>query len=521
MVAPAHAAAAVLIVGAGPSGLFCACELARRGVRARLIEQAPVPHRQTRATALQSATQELLQRAGLWDSFAAVARSIRRGRVQFPDGSALDLRLDQVDSPCPFQLSLPQWRTEALLEQRLEQLGGRLERGVALVAVAEEGDGLRLQLQHRHGPSETVRVRYLIDASGSHSLTRASMHEELEGNTYAGHHLVADALLRQPPDALSEAEDLSLLRISPAGMVLMAPLPEGRTLLVVGGVDASMDGQLPDAAAIAALLQERCGSDHGLSELRWSSGFRMHSRLVPRLTDGRRFLLGDAAHLSSPLGGEGMNAGLMDAADLAWKLALVLRGAAPAALLESYGHERHLVDRQVLAFSDRLHRNLEELVAAVAAGHRAAPPPADAEADLALQRSRAMLDLSLAGSPLIGGFGGEGADGGALSEPAPGERWPDRCRMEDDGPVLLLWGDPPAELQALRQRWGERVPCRSLEALGLDPQRAGIPAGAAAAAVLIRPDGYVAFRALPFTSAAVAALDRHLRGWLIPAGAPA
>ena len=130
----------------------------------------------------------------------------------------------------------------------------------------DEGEGLRLTLQHRDGVRETLRVRYLVDASGSHSLTRASMQEELEGEAYAGHHLAADVLLQQPPEAMVRADDLAWLRISPCGLVLMAPLPEGRSLVFIGGLlGADAENRAPDADAIASLLQARCGSNHGLS----------------------------------------------------------------------------------------------------------------------------------------------------------------------------------------------------------------------------------------------------------------
>ena len=524
---PSHTAAhdgrpdqpSVLIVGGGPSGLFCAGELARRGVRARLIEQAQTPHRQTRATVLQSATLELLASAGLWDAFAAAARPIRRSQLLLGDGRVLEERVDAVDSPFPIQLSLPQWRSEALLTERLQQLGGRIERGVTLQRVEEEGEGLRLLLLHSDGIRETLRVRYLIDASGAHSLTRASMREELEGETYAGHYLVADLVLRQPPEAMAQADDLSWLRISPLGLVLLSPLPEGRTLVFVGGLDPAMEGQAFNLDSIAALLAARCGRDHGPADLRWSSGFRMHRRLAPRLADDRRFLLGDAGHLSSPLGGEGMNSGLLDAADLAWKLALVLQGAAPESLLASYGIERGLVDRQVLRFSDQQHRIVEGLVAAAAAGEVPNLPPADPATELAQQRARAMLNHSLAGSPLIGGYLGDGIAASDLPAPAPGERWPDRCRLDLSGPWLLVWGTRPSDLDAWARRWASRVAWQTFEALRLDPERAGLPASAPSGAVLIRPDGFVGFRALPFSNAALAALDRHLQGWLLPAPA--
>ena len=301
--------------------------------------------------------------------------------------------------------------------------------------------------------------------------------------------------------------------------MLLSPLPEGRTLMFIGGLDAVREGQAYDVDSIGALLAARCGRDHGPADLRWSSGFRMHRRLAPRLADGRRFLLGDAGHLSSPLGGEGMNSGLLDAADLAWKLALVLQGAAPESLLQSYGIERGLVDRQVLRFSDQQHRLVEGLVAAAAAGEEPNLPPADPAAERAQQRARAMLDHSLAGSPLIGGFLGDGLEAVALPAPAPGERWPDRCRLDLSVPCLLVWGAPPADLDTWATRWASRVALQTFEALGLDPERAGLPKSAPSGAVLIRPDGFVGFRALPFSTAALAALERHLQGWLLPADA--
>jgi hypothetical protein len=308
-----------------------------------------------------------------------------------------------------------------------------------------------------------------------------------------------------------------LLSISACGLVLMAPLPEGRTLLFLGGLEAAEAEGSPEPERIAGLLQQRCGQDHGLADVRWASGFRMHRRLAPRLGDGRRFLLGDAGQLSSPLAGEGMNAGLMDAADLAWKLALVLKGAAPWSLMESYAIERGLVDRQVLACADRQHRMVEQLVAAVAAGGPLELPPPDPAADLTLQQARAMLDHSLIGSPLVMDYLSGSLQAMSLPGPQPGERWPDRCQVPDDGPLLLIWGEPPATLQAMLSRWGPRLRGATFQALGLDPTRAGIPAGPWPGAVLVRPDGMVGFRTIPFDAAGVEALESYLMRWLIPA----
>lgn len=508
----------MLIVGGGPSGLFCACELRRRGLPVRIIERAAAPHRQARATVLQAATRELLHRCGLQETFEAAAMLLRRGLLLDPAGTPLgQVHFEAVDSPFPGQLSLPQWRTEELLGQQLERLGGRLERGCTLRQVELMGDGLQVRLSHDSGTVESLWVRYLIDASGSHSLTRASMQEELEGSTYPGLFLVADALLADPP-ALSR-DDCSLVQISPQGMALLAPLPEGRTLLFLGGLDPADPTAPDDLDTLAALLRQRCGSDFGVHDIRWASEFHTHKRLAPRLGDGRRFLLGDAGHLSSPLGGEGMNAGLMDAADLAWKLGLVLNGQAPASLLDSYAQERALVDRQVLACSDGLHQLVETLVATAAAGSQPTLPAPDPASEQRQLRARAMLDHSLAGTALVGEHWALALDAPQPPAPQPGERWPDRCSLACDLPLLLVWGEPEPALPPWIERWHGRLACSTFQQHGLDPRRAGLPAEHGPAAVLIRPDGFIGFRCAPLDRRGVEALDAYLRQWLLPAEA--
>lgn len=185
----------VLIIGGGPSGLFAACELARHGIAARLIERELVPHRQARGTSLQPATLEVLDRAGILEPFLQAGVAVRQAVVIGPDHQPLSRgRMDQVDTPWPFQCCLPQWRTEALLTARLESLGGKLEHGVSVTAVQPGLDGVRVELRHHDGREEVLdRLSWLIDASGAHSLTRASLREELEGETYPGHYLVAEA----------------------------------------------------------------------------------------------------------------------------------------------------------------------------------------------------------------------------------------------------------------------------------------------------------------------------------------
>ncbi|MBV9095929.1 MAG: FAD-dependent monooxygenase, partial [Streptosporangiaceae bacterium] len=176
------AADEVLVVGAGPSGLFAAVELARRGVRARVVEREPGPHAQARATAVQPGTLEVFAGAGVVDRVLAESVHLAFARV-------FDAQLRQVGEiafagvgcPWEFQCSLPQWRTERILADRLAELGGGVERGVAVVSLRQRDDGVLARLQRADGTSESVEARWVIGAGGAHSVTRESMAETLVG----------------------------------------------------------------------------------------------------------------------------------------------------------------------------------------------------------------------------------------------------------------------------------------------------------------------------------------------------
>jgi 2-polyprenyl-6-methoxyphenol hydroxylase-like FAD-dependent oxidoreductase len=495
----------VLIVGAGPAGLFAACELLRHGVKPRIVERRAAPHHEARGTALQPAVLASLERAGLIEPFLGIG--VRIKRIQLLGPGLREIVSDdftEAGGTYAFQCSLPQWRTETILRERLQSLGLEIEFGTEVKSIEDVADGLRVILETA-GRTETVTMSYVLGAGGGHSVTRHSMQEHLDGETYDGLYWVADAKVRLPCPP-----ECGRLVVGPTGFVLLSPLPDDRWLIFVNRDEADTGHALPTAAELGALLDVRTGVEVGLSDLRWVSPFKMHRRVVERLSDGRRFLLGDAAHLSSPLGGEGLNAALMDAADIAWKVPLVMRGAAKPSLLDSYPIERGLADRHVLEVSDEVHSLVMGLVAKCGDGGVPDAPAGDPAENVASRRKRLMLDVSYAGSALVGQAGAD--FGTAVEGPSPGERFPACNRLRGTGHHLIVFGEAP-NLDHVRARWGKLVSIVDASDAGFDAAEAGVPDGGA---VLVRPDGFIGFRVAPADEATMAALDTHLATYLVP-----
>ena len=230
----------VLIIGAGPSGLFAAVELARQGVRARVVEREPGPHMQARATAIQPGTLEILAQSGVVER--VLAESVHLAFARLFDAQlrqVSELAFAGADCPWEFQCSLPQWRTEQILADRVEELGGTVERGVEAVSVRQREDGVLIGLKRADGTAETVEASWVIGAGGAHSVTRESMAETLVGTTYPGTSLVASGNF-----ACDLPRDSGALIASPEGWVLLVPLPGGHWLTFVGDLDEGEAQQL-------------------------------------------------------------------------------------------------------------------------------------------------------------------------------------------------------------------------------------------------------------------------------------
>ncbi len=327
----------VLVVGAGPTGLALASQLARWGIRFRIIDKRPDRAQESRALAVQPRSLELLQSIGLGERLAARGQTTTRLVLHLDRArpATIDLGdIDRTDTRFPYILLVSQADTEAVLVDHLESCGVTIERRVELVGFQQNPNGLTCALRHEDGRDEAIRVRYLAGCDGAHSTVRKAADIPFEGSAYLQNFALGDVEANGPlvPGGVNVfALGRGLAVFFPLGhpttwrVIAIQGRDPGAT--VAGGTDDfSMDPlSLPE---LQAMVDDPTRGAVRLRDPVWLTRFRLHHRQAARYRDGSAFLAGDAAHIHSPVGAQGMNTGIQDSWNLGWKLAMVSRGVA-------------------------------------------------------------------------------------------------------------------------------------------------------------------------------------------------
>ena len=468
----------VLVVGAGPVGLTMAAELTRYGVPVRIVDKAAQRTDKSKALVLWSRTLELLDRGALSGPFVAAGLKVDAANIVAGSRRIGHISLAGVESRYPYALMLPQSETERLLEERLNSLGVRVERQVEMTGFTQDHAGVSAALRGADGRQETVATQWLVGCDGAHSAVRHGLGLSFLGETLHSDWILADVHLTGMPFPISEIaaywhED---------GVLATFPIAPGRYRIIadIGRSDGAQPVD-PTLEEVQAIVERRGPGGLALSDPIWLSAFRINERKVADYWKGRAFVAGDAAHVHSPAGGQGMNTGMQDAFNLAWKLALVCQGRCGAdALFGSYSKERSAVGDQVLAAAGRLtaigvmKNHTAQAVRNLLGGFLFGLAPVRR----AMADTLSEISIGYADSPL------NGPHGRGLGGPAPGERVP-----PVDGQARFGAGEPPRF--ALCAAPGEAA-SRLLRdhANLLEPTlRSPLASGGQ---WLVRPDGYAA-----------------------------
>ncbi|SDT19004.1 2-polyprenyl-6-methoxyphenol hydroxylase [Streptomyces sp. TLI_053] len=430
----------VLVVGAGPVGLTAAAELRRRGVGCRIVDRLEQPQPYAKAVGIQPRTLEVWEAMGLVGPVLDEAVPLL-GQLTFVDGEPGPRLELELPAEVPYRFAaLPQDTTERLLTEHLAGFGTRVERGTELLGLDQgldrDDDHVRAELATPDGPA-VLRARYVLGCDGAHSRVRRAIGVGFAGDAFPERYMLGDVEVDWD---LPRGYGVRCLRRTgdgtPDDVLVCIPLPGHRryrmSMLVPAGPEEAADGSAaeevthglaggrgPGLADIQAVLDRLSPRPATAGALRWSSVFRISHRLADRYRVGRVFLAGDAAHIHPPTGAQGMNTGVQDAWNLAWKLALALRGVAAEGLLDSYHAERHPVGAEVVGRTVRHARG-----------------EADADDPTTVLLRQAQLLVNYRGGPLSGGDGAggedgeDGGDGATGAGPRAGDRAPDCTGLE-------------------------------------------------------------------------------------------
>jgi 3-(3-hydroxy-phenyl)propionate hydroxylase len=355
----------VLIVGAGPTGLAAAMSLARARIPVRIIDREPKPARHSRAIGIQARTLELLEQHRVVAPFLEAGHRLRAVNLYSNGHRLARLDFDPLQTRYPYLLCLDQTVTERILSDHLATLGVGIERGVELVGLTQGASRVQADLRRADGREETAHAPFIVAADGAHSTVRHLLGRTFSGKTFEQTFMLGD--LHADSDMV---DDEFHIFASGEGLAALLPMGGGRLRFIADNPQDDPDGAPPPAPhgsnegsagagqtqeppapsleRLRAAAQRRIHRSLELSDLEWSSYFRLNSRMVEKLRSQRVFLAGDAGHVHSPAGAQGMNTGMQEAFNLGWKLARVLSGQAPETLLDTYQTERHPIERDVL-----------------------------------------------------------------------------------------------------------------------------------------------------------------------------
>jgi 2-polyprenyl-6-methoxyphenol hydroxylase-like FAD-dependent oxidoreductase len=482
----------VLIVGAGPTGLVLALWLTRLGTRVRIIDTTGEPGTTSRALAVQARTLELYRQVGIADAVVARGRemtAINLWTAGKPVAHVVFGAMGADISPFPYALIYPQDEHERLLIDRLAEAGVKVERQTELVAFEETTRGVRASLRPADGGTNTCEAAYLAGCDGAHSAVREALAIGFSGGTYKHLFYVADVDARGPVmnGELHGALDTT-------EFLIVFPLKDDRRARLIGTVRTDADHQRDDLTwdDVSQRVIEWMRID--VERVHWFSTYRVHHRVADQFRKGRTFLLGDAAHIHSPVGGQGMNTGIGDAVNLAWKIADVVHGRADSSLLDSYEPERIAFARRLVATTDRVFTGVTS-DGAIARRVRLNMVPAVAPAVFAFRAARRFMFRTISQTAV--NYRGSGLSEGRAGTVHGGDRLPwvkvNMNGVEDNFMPLTsldwqvhVYGDAAPTIQAV-------CDARKL-ALHVFPWRPemGRPGLQRNAVYLVRPDGHVA-----------------------------
>ena len=457
----------VLIVGAGPVGLFLANDCARRGLRWRLIEARSSQSVHSKALAIFPRTLEIFDMAGIVAPFLETANRVTWVAVVAHQRQLARIRFTPEETPYPFVAMVPQDVTERLLVEELRRKGGAVEYDTAFLSAVQQDDHVRATLD-RNGERSELTAAFVVGCDGAHSAVRHLLNLPFEGAQYDASFMLADI-------ETNETLPADEMQLCPSEFGPLAIFPMSATRRRIVATIEKTEEDAPSLDLVRKTLAQRAPAGIEALTMRWSSYFRIHHRQVGRLRVGRMFIAGDAAHIHSPFGGQGMNTGLQDVWNLVWKLDLVVRGCGSGPLLDSYTSERRPVIKHVIETTHFITKAMGT-PSKLAQALRDAVIPAVSRLTGFQHRfvqTLSQLGIAYRGSPIIEG---------------PGKRYFDdsiRGGKGIGGRFLMLFGDgaDSAIMEGAKQlceSFRDIVELRMARCQGI---------------ILVRPDGYIAYAA--------------------------